>query len=337
MKVFIIGGSGFISGRLTQMLLDEGHRVTILTRGLSRTTFRGDERLERVSGDRRSARSILQAVESATFDAAFDMIAYDADDSRSAVNALKGRVGRFIHCSTVSVYMISAAVRCPITEDQAQLPVMGYWPRNPFGMDYGIKKRSCEEVLWDSHDPTFPVTVLRPTYVSGPGDPTARDFFWMQRILDGRGLVVPGSGDHAFQQLFVNDAARAFADVLNHDASMGKAYNIAGDDIYSLNEYLRLLADLLGRDVDLTHVDQATFDALPVASHPRGDVFPFNTRRTAVFSLEKIKRDVAYRPTPFRDWMQTTIEWYANEHAADSLGYDRRGEEVALIRKMRGR
>lgn len=337
MKVFVIGGTGFISSRLTQILLDEGHYVTIFSRGKTQAGFEGDDRLDRTFGDRRSSRSLRDAVGDTAFDAAYDLIAYDADDSRAAIEALKGRVGRFIHCSTISVYMISAAVRCPVTEDQDALPVMPHWPGNPFGMDYGINKRACEDVIWDAHDPTFPVTSLRPTYVSGPGDPTARDYFWIQRILDRRGLLVPGSGDHAFQQVYVGDAARAFASVIEHEKSMGEAYNVTGEDIYSLNEYLHRLAGLLEESVDLAHMDQEGFDALPISRHPRGDVFPFNTRRTAVFSLDKVKRDLEYRSTPFREWMGETIQWYLNDHGKDSLGYDLRDEEIRLIRDLQER
>lgn len=335
MNVFVIGGTGFISSRLTQMLLDDGHHVTIFTRGRSEASFEGMERLEHVHGDRSSPASLQSALQGRTFDAAYDMIAYDAEDSRVAVDALKGHVGRFIHCSTISVYMVSDDVTCPITEDQDDLPLMKHWPRNPFGMDYGIGKRECEKVLWEAHDDGFPVTALRPTFVCGPEDKTARDYFWIQRILDGKPLLVPGSGDHAFQQIYVDDAARAFADVLKHDATLGEAYNVVGEDMYSLNDYLRRMAALLERDVELVHLDQDLFDELPISTHRQGDVFPFNTRRTAVFSLEKHKRDTNYASTPFEEWMKRTIDWYLEAFDADSLGYDKRSQELEIVEKIR--
>lgn len=335
MNVFMIGGTGFISGRLVQMLLDAGHHVTIFTRGSSDAAFEGADRLEHLHGDRSSAASLRSALEGRIFDAAYDMIAYDAEDSRVAVEALQGHVGRFIHCSTISVYMISDEATSPVTEDQDRLPVMEHWPRNPFGMDYGINKRKSEDVVWKAHSDGFPVTVLRPTFVSGPNDKTARDYFWIQRILDGKPLLVPGSGDHAFQQIYVDDVAKAFAAVLDHDATVGEAYNVAAEDVYSLNEYLRRLAALHGRDAELAHLDQDVFDALAISTHPRGDVFPFNTRRTSVFSLDKIKRDTGFASTPFERWMSTTSEWYLSLFRGESLGYERRSEELEVIEKVR--
>lgn len=335
MRIFVIGGTGFISARLVQMLLDEGHHVTIFTRGRTAADFTGADRLDHVHGDRSSASSLESALQGRTFDAAFDMIAYTAEDSRLAVEALQGHVGRFIHCSTISVYMVSDAATCPVTEDQADLPLMDPWPRNPFGMEYGVNKRACEDVLWDVHGVDFPVTILRPTYVCGPGDPTARDYFWIQRILDGRPLLVPGSGDHAFQQIYVDDAARAFADILKHEQTAGEAYNVVGEDIYSLNGYLRRLAALLDRDVELVYLDQDLFDVLPISMDRRGDVFPFNTRRTSVFSLDKLKRDVGFASTPFESWMQPTVEWYLEHFDSDSIGYEHRAREVEIVEEVR--
>jgi nucleoside-diphosphate-sugar epimerase len=264
------------------------------------------------------------------------MVAYLPGDSAAAARAFRGKVGRFIHCSTVSVYMVSNNVQCPITEDQDKGPLMEYDPRNPFGMDYGIQKRACEAVLWDAHDSAvFPVTMLRPVFVSGPGDPAKRDYFWIERIRDGKPLLVPGSGDIAFQQVYVDDVARIFAALADVPNSVGKAYNITGEEIFSLNDYLATLGVLLGKQPEIVHVDQATFDALPFSRSAEGDVFTFNTRRTAVFSLDRIKRDLGYRATPFPEYMQTTIDWWTDSGRGHSHGYSRRAEELDFIQRVR--
>ncbi len=335
MKIFVIGGTGFISGRLVDKLLDAGHSVTTFTRRSVPSSQSADGKLTVCHGDRKNADSLREALGRKSFDAVIDMVAYGPADSRTSIEVFGGRTGRFVHCSTVSVYMVSDQVHCPITEDQHDRPLMSHWPRNPFGMDYGIDKRSCEEVLWAAHDEEgFPVTILRPTFVSGPGDPARRDHFWIERILDGAPMLVPGSGDYAFQQVFVDDVVQAFVSVLGQPASVGRAYNVASEDVYSLNDYLLRLADLLGHSPALVHVDQEVFDCLALSISTEGDVFPFNTRRTAVFSLDQIKSDIDYRSTPFEDWMSRTIEWFGarGEH---SLGYERRDQEIVVAEKWR--
>jgi nucleoside-diphosphate-sugar epimerase len=335
MKILVIGGSGFISSRLVRMLVQRGHAVTAFTRGKSAVDPELLTRASWVHGDRDSPGDLESLGRGATYDVVYDMVAYKAPQSQEAARVFRGRVGRFIHCSTVSVYMVAERVQCPVTEDQDQGPLMEYFPRNPFGMDYGIKKRDCERVLWSAHDERlFPVSMLRPIYVPGPGDPASRDWFWIERILDGGPLLVPGSGDIAFQQVFVDDVAGMFAELPERPQSVGKAYNIAGEEIFSLNEYLHVLGELVGREVRLVHLDQKTFDALDFSTSPQGDVFTFNVRRTAVVSLDRIKRDLDYRPTPFRDYMRRTIEWWTDVPRPHSNGYARRAEELETIRRL---
>lgn len=333
MTIFVIGGTGFISRRLVDFLLEDGHEVTTLTR-------RGGEfdhpRLRSLKGDRYDRSVLEEAVGGRSFGAVFDMIAYEPEQSRIAAEVFRGRTRRFIHCSTISVYLVSRDVRCPITEGQNELEANWLDGRNPFGANYGMAKRACEDVLWEAHDAdALPVSMMRPCYVSGPRDPIARDAFWISRILDGKPLLVPGSGDHAFQQVFVDDVARAFVSLLDRPASIGRAYTVASEECYSLNEYLRLLARLLGREPDIVTVDQDMFDRLPFSTYPGADVFPFNVRRTATFDLTRIRRELDYHSTPFEEWMAKTIEWYRDRLPDASFGYEKRDAEVSFAERWR--
>ncbi len=330
MKIFIIGGTGFISRNIVDILLDRGHEVTIFTRGKSPSPFEKNKNLFYETGDRNNKTDLIQAVNKKNFDVVIDMAAFSAEQSRDAVKVFKGRTGRFIHCSTVSVYMVSNDVRCPITEDQDKGELMPDFPRNPFGMDYGINKRKCEDVLWNEHNPdAFPVTILRPVFVCGPEDRTRRDYFWIQRIVDGKPLLVPGSGDFAFQQVYVKDTARAFCDATEAEISIGEAYNVASEETYSLNEYIKNISQILNKDPELVHINQEIFDKLDISYFPGADVFPFNTRRTAVFSLDKIKKHLGYKSTPFNEWMTPTIDWYRN-NVKTSFGYNKRNKELEI-------
>lgn len=334
MKILVIGGTGFISTRLVQKLLAAGHKVTIFNRGKSRSRLPQHDRLTVLHGDRSDAAALQSTLTDGHFDAAYDMVAYLPEESELVARVFRGKVGRFIHCSTVSVYMVSAEVQCPVDEEQDAAPLMPFFERNPFGMTYGINKRKCEQVLREAHDENeFPVSMLRPTYVCGPHDPMLRDFFWIERILDGKPVPVSGSGDYAFQHVYVDDVAQAFADLLDYPESVGRAYNVASEEIFSLNDYLAVLSRLLGRSPDLVHIPQEIFDAQPFSSSSSGDAFPFNTRRTAIFSLDKIKRDLNYHSTPFRKWMPETVDWCLQAFTGHSVGYEWREEEVAFAER----
>jgi nucleoside-diphosphate-sugar epimerase len=335
MKVAVIGGTGFISSRLVAMLLERGHEVTVLTRGASEAPP-GLEGARFVQGSRHDPAVLRDLARSAEWDLVYDMIAYRPEESRAAGEAFAGYVDRFVHCSTISVYMVSNEVRCPITEDQDKAPLMPHFLRNPFGMDYGILKRECEDVLWAMHAAgSLSVAMVRPTFVCGPRDPMRRDWFWIERILDGGPLLVPGSGDHAFQSVYVDDVASAFVAAGLREEAPGNAFNIAGNEIFSLRDYLAALSTLLGREPEIVTVPQDEFDRWPYSVGRGVDVFPFNTRRTAVFSLDRVRHELGVRLTPFDEWMPGTIEWYLAQ-AESSAGYEHRQEEIEWARFVHG-
>jgi dTDP-glucose 4,6-dehydratase len=332
MNIFIIGGTGFISSSLVRKLLINNHHVTLFTRGKSTNPFANLPNLTLSYGNRDNENSLRNAIDGKTFDVVIDMIAYLPGQSESAFRVFNKKTGRFIHCSTISVYMVSNDVKIPITEDQDHFPVVKYYPGNPFGMEYGISKRKCEDILWNNHNiKNFPVTMLRPTFVSGPGDPAKRDFFWIERILDGQPLLIPGTGEYKFQQVFVEDVAEAFSKVIEIDKAIGQAYNVAAEEVFTLNQYINILSELLNKKPDIHYINQTKFDSLDISYSEHGDVFPFNTKRDAVFSLKKIKRDINYHSTPFNLWMQKTIDWFVNYYKDHSTGYKDRTKEIALI------
>ncbi len=335
MNILIIGGTGFLSGRLSEKLLSKRHRITLLTRGRSKYELKDKNNLSFIYGDRNDKRILSDLVSHKKYDVVYDMIAYNEFDSQIAIDVFKNKIGRFIHCSTISVYMLQKNVRIPVTEDQINLPLMKEFKRSPFGWDYGIDKIKCENVLWNNHEEkSFPVSMLRPTYISGPKDPARRDWFWIERILDGKPLLVPGDGNFKFQQVFIEDAAEAFCKIIETDKSIGEAYNVAGEETFTLNEYLKRLMKLLNKNVNVFHIDQQEFDKLEISYSIEGDVFTFNTRRDSVFSLQKIKDHLDYTTTPFDDYMKATINWFLNVYKLHSAGYSNRNEEINIINSL---
>jgi nucleoside-diphosphate-sugar epimerase len=336
MNILIIGGTGFISSRVVDKLLSKGHKINLVNRGKTRNELQENRNLSLVHCDRNDKKVLSDLASKQKFDVVYDMIAYNEKDSQTAIDVFKNKIGRFIHCSTISVYMLQQDVRIPVTEDQINLELMKEFKRSPFGWDYGINKIKCENVLWKNHDnKSFPVSMLRPTYVSGPKDPARRDWFWIERIIDGNPLLIPGDGNFRFQQVYISDVAEAFCKVIETEKSIGEAYNVAGGEAFTLNEYLLQLMKLLNKYVEVFHIDQQEFDKLKISYSPEGDVFTFNTRRDAVFSLQKINEHLGYTTTPFDDYMKTTIDWLLNEHRQHSAGYARRDEEIRIINSLK--
>ena len=337
MKVLLIGGGGFIGSNIVDALINNGDLVTIITRGKSKQLFKPHQNLTIMHGNR-SDKKFMSSVADLLFDAVIDMTAFVENDSASAIKIFEGKTSHFIHTSTVSVYMVSNDVQCPITEDQDKGKLMELWGMNPFGMQYGIDKRKCEDVLWKAHEEkNYPVTFVRPPYVCGPHDPMARDYFWIQRILDDGPLLIPGAGDFASQHIYVKDLAKAYLMLLQNESTIGHAYNVASEEIYSLNDYLDSLCKILGKNPERVNVDLNVFLNQSFSVSSEGHAFPFNTFRTAIFSLDKIKKDIGFTSTTFEHWMPNTIEWYLNKYNKDSVGYSQRQKEIDFTKQWKNK
>lgn len=332
MKILMIGGTGFISSYTVRELLKDGHEVTVLTRGHSELAIINREEVNFIIGDRNDKALLHKIAAENQYDILIDMIAYLPSESEMIVDVFSNKISRLIHMSTVSVYMVSEEPKNPITEDQDKLPLMKYWDRNPFGMQYGIDKRKCEDILWRAQkNQKVDVTIVRAPYVCGVHDPMRRDHFWIERIMDEQPLLIPGSGDYASQHVFVEDLARAFAAMVKNDLSIGKAYNIASEEIYSLNDYLDSLTKLLDKNPERINVDLEIFEQLSFSTSRDGHAFPYNTYKTAIFNLDLAKSELNFKSTPFDLWMPDVIDYYTNKCNRHSVGYSRRNEELAFL------
>ncbi len=333
MRLLVLGGSRFIGRRLVTELLSAGHRVTLFNRG--RADDGHGPAVERLRGDRRSARDLSAALSEREFDAAYDFLSYNAADARLAVEALSGRVGHLIHISTCSVYWCTGDFPCPVREDD--FGRHGDFAEQPGSIEYeyGYNKRKAEEVLFAAHrEKGFPVTAIRLPNVGGEGDPTLRWASYAMRIADGRPLILPDGGFAPFRQVYVGDAARALAGLPSVPGSVGQAYNLAGGEILSVRVLVLAMAELLGREVETVEIPCAELRAMGLGTR----FSPFTQRAGQVPAIEKAQRDLGWISTPFRQWLGPTVGWSldpARAEAGRPDAYACRSEELEAIERYR--
>jgi len=139
--ILVTGGAGFVGARLVPSLLDEGHHVIVFD-----IMFFGDDHLpgnhpnlKVIRGDVRNTARFASACEVA--DVVLHLAAisndpsFELDESLSrtmnyecfeplVITAKLSGVGRFIYCSTSSVYGISDSP--DVTEDHPLVPITLY-------------------------------------------------------------------------------------------------------------------------------------------------------------------------------------------------------------------
>ena len=142
MNVLVIGGTRFFGYTVVQRLIEKGHSVTLFNRGQTPDDF-GDT-VERLHGDRNDHARFIDLVKKRRFDAVIDMIAFRAEDTEAAVNALGGKTGHFVHISTGAVYLVTRDYPTPLKEEDFDRPLYMNSERQDGWWAYGFHKRECE-------------------------------------------------------------------------------------------------------------------------------------------------------------------------------------------------
>jgi NADH dehydrogenase len=117
--------------------------------------------------------------------------------------------------------------------------------------EYGRSKAAGESAVRESG---LDWTVFRPSIVFGPGDGFVS---LLAPIVRHNPLFIPviGSGETKFQPVSVYDVARLFGDALEKPETAGRAFEVGGPDVLTLNEIYREIATALGkRNKPLVHL-----------------------------------------------------------------------------------
>ncbi|MBI2845152.1 MAG: NAD-dependent epimerase/dehydratase family protein [Chloroflexi bacterium] len=328
MRVLVIGGTRFFGKRIAHQLLQAGHEVSIFTRGNNRPAFWSE--VEPILGDREDRNGFRGKLSSLHFDVVIDNIAYTAEDVQSAISTFAQNIGHYLLCSSGAVYHQHRDWRNwhPFYEPEADLDHKGT-------SAYAWGKRQAEKALWSipEAERPFPFTVLRPTVVQGPDDPSERSWFWIQRVADGQEMLVPQTYPSTIlRHAFADDVAQAFINATANPVAFYHAYNLAGEEIHTLEEYIWSIAEILGKEPRLVTAPHEQIQKLPGLA----DYNPPFAGDRLILDIAQAKRDLGYQPTPFPQWLEQTVTWFTNSYSGpDSEGYDRRAQEVAAARHLR--
>jgi 2'-hydroxyisoflavone reductase len=191
LDILFLGGTGFLGPHQVNYALDRGHNVTVFNRGNKSGLF--GNRVEELSGDRDAGVGDgLKALQGKrTWDVVVDNSGYVPRHVRDSAELLKGRCGRYIYTSTVSVYDFGKA---QTVDNKGPL----HEPLDPSiedvtGETYGPLKAECDRNVQAIYGDSC--TVVRPTYVVGPGDHTDRFTYWVERFQTGGEVLCPASPD----------------------------------------------------------------------------------------------------------------------------------------------
>ena len=176
-KILVLGGTRFFGRQLVELLLADGHDVTIVTRGKLANLF-GDK-VKHLIVDRRDTEALSKAVEGEYYDIVYDNICYSPNEAKAFCDIFNGKVGKLIFTSTLSTYAADGQAKCEADFDPYTYSIrMG----NAKDFTYGEGKRQAEAVFFKYA--TCPVVAVRFPIVMGVDDYTERLHFHVKHVAN---------------------------------------------------------------------------------------------------------------------------------------------------------
>lgn len=206
LNILVLGGTGFIGPHMVREALRRGHSVTLFNRGRTNNTLFPD--LETIKGDRGGE---LPMLEGRKWDAVIDNSGYVPRHVQNSARTLASNVDQYLYISTISVYNSFAQ---PNAESSKLATMDDESIEEVTGETYGPLKALCEKRL-RTEIGDGKLTILRPTYICGPGDHTDRFSYWPVRVSKGGEMLVPGGPEYPLQIIDVRDLANFTIDCLD--------------------------------------------------------------------------------------------------------------------------
>jgi len=250
-RAVIVGGSGHVGTYLVPRLVEAGYDVINVSRGI-REAYRPSAAWKAVQsvtldrGAEEKAGTFGGKIRGLQPDIVIDMVCFRPESARQMVAALAGEVEHFLHCGTIWVHGPSVTV--PTSETQ---------PRRPVGQ-YGTWKAEIEAyLLTEAHLRGFPVSIVHPGHIVGPGwDPLNPAGNFNPEVFGilarGEELALPNFGMETVHHVHADDVAQVFMGAIgNRVAAMGESFHAVSPAAVSLRGYAEAMAAWFGREPQL--------------------------------------------------------------------------------------
>lgn len=305
MNILVFGGTGWVGHHIVRQFARDGHDVTVCSRG-KKNTFSDEmpDGIRTLQADKSSDADVARV-----FQTPYDVVIDSVPTVESIDNVARNARGlkHYLHCSSTGGY--APLTRVPGDETMPYDEFMGGWKH----------KGVVDAMVLDLHHRSgFPATVIRPSYITGPGmlpldNLGGRREDFIPDILDGKPLDLPGDGQALLHPIHVVDLARGFLLAAQRPGvSIGQIYNFCLDKAVPIQRYIRLNAAALDREakINLMSVEG-------MLEKYRPDVHEVGLRFFAThmcYDITKAKTQLGYRPHVTTEVaVEQTARWAARQ------------------------
>lgn len=324
MTYYVTGATGFLGGRVVELLLEKGEKVIAFGRNLDelkRLEAQGATYVRAELTDRRALSETIPEGSVVIHCAALstpwakESAYYKANvlgTQLIASVALEKKVKRFIHISTPSIYVEKISKENIRESDPLPSEMINL---------YAKTKLQAENIIDQHVEIGLPAITLRPQGIFGP-----RDTAIVPRLIRvAKKGFIPVMNDHIRIDLtYVDNVAEAIFCAINaSDQYIGEKYNITNGEPVEQLSTLKNLLERLGYPVNEKRIPMEkawkiagglewVYRTFPLKGEPiltRYSVCTLAFTRT--LSIEKAKRELHYHPKfSMKEGLERTILWF---------------------------
>jgi nucleoside-diphosphate-sugar epimerase len=299
----VIGATGQCGRAIVERLLLDGWQVTATTSGPLPDDDAG--RPLRWAHLDRDPSSDLSSLAATPVDVVVQVAAFGPEHAEQLVR-LGDRTGSVVVLSSVSVYTDAAGRSLDEStgpDDFPQWPVpipIDWVTLAPSENTYSTRKVLLEQTLRERAP--WPVTIIRPGAIHGAFSHHLREWYFIQRVLDGRRQVIlPFRGESIFQPTAAVNLAELVALAANNPGD--RTLHCGDLDPPTVSEISALVDAHFGWSTERVFVDGVK-PAPTVGNHP------WAVPRPVVVDMEAARVELGYQQVAsYAESLGPTIEW----------------------------
>jgi len=309
----VIGGSGHIGSYLIPMLVNAGYEVVNVTRGSSTPYFedRAWKKVTSVTMDRNDPmfEEILQKLNA---DIVVDLVCFNLEQTRRMTEILKKTdCIHYLFCS--SAWEHGLARYLPYRPEEARkMPID----------EYGRHKLESAQYLRELYRKEgFPVTIIMPGHISGPGwniiGPWANTMLRpFQIIADGEELKLPNLGMETLNHVYAGDVAQCFfKSIICRKQALGRSFHATSGQALTLYGYACTLYEHFGYEPAVTFLPWLQW--CDYVGDPDECMTSYcHIARSGYYGIEEAQRLIDYHP---KYTSEETVRMAADSYIARGL------------------
>jgi len=305
-RYLVTGGAGFIGSNICRRLVQEGTFIRVLDNLSTGKKSNLDDIIDSIEfvegdmGDEATARRCMKGIDIVLHQGALPSVPRSEEDPAAThrhcvaatftllMAARDAKVRRFVYAASSSAYGDSPTL--PKVETMSPNPLSPYAAAKLFGEYYcsvfskifGLETISLRyfNVFGPYQNPKSQYAAAIPAFVTS--------------ILNDRPPTIYGDGEQSRDFTYVENVVEANLLAARAPKTAGEVINIACGQRITLNEVIRLINRILGKEIR------------PIYAPPRaGDV------RHSLADIQKAQKLIGYKPVvSFEEGLRKAIDWY---------------------------